>query len=80
MHAEKCPVCEGTGKYEDRQCHGCDGKGWVQILDSDCAPLPYQLYIRPCYQPYSPNYDPYPGNVWGDDSGTYTTPPAGNIS
>jgi len=27
-----CPVCEGTGKYgDDRNCHGCHGKGWVEV-------------------------------------------------
>lgn len=39
--AQKCPVCEGKGttKYilggpardEDRNCHGCIGKGWVVV-------------------------------------------------
>jgi len=40
-HAEKCPVCDGSGKVYDppgqqitaseqtRPCHGCGGKGWV---------------------------------------------------
>jgi hypothetical protein len=34
--AVKCPVCEGSGKYEKKQCHGCDGKGWITIVDNYC--------------------------------------------
>lgn len=26
-----CPVCEGSGKYGDKGCHGCHGKGWVEV-------------------------------------------------
>jgi len=37
-----CPVCNGSGQYKAvfpadtcvarfRQCHGCDGKGWVEV-------------------------------------------------
>lgn len=26
-----CPVCEGSGKYDDKQCHGCKGRGWVEV-------------------------------------------------
>lgn len=38
MHAEKCPVCLGTGRVPDfwlgsQQCHGCLGKGWVSVPD-----------------------------------------------
>ena len=43
MRAERCPVCYGTGKYTDppdamntvlpmpRTCHGCAGKGWIEV-------------------------------------------------
>lgn len=34
MHSEICPVCNGTGKYCNKKCHGCDGKGWVEVSDS----------------------------------------------
>lgn len=44
-HAEKCPICEGNGKLLAKDwpqicrpdgsptitCHGCGGKGWVEI-------------------------------------------------
>ena len=40
-HAEKCPICEGRGKYwpegwcasEPADCYGCDGKGWIEVRD-----------------------------------------------
>ena len=45
MHAERCPICSGTGVYVPppnpytrevaipRTCHGCQGKGWVSVED-----------------------------------------------
>ena len=43
-HAERCPVCQGAGKYYVPPpegstsangtylcCHGCQGKGWVTV-------------------------------------------------
>ena len=42
-HAERCPVCDGSGKVDsgepsgvginDRQktCHGCGGLGWITV-------------------------------------------------
>jgi hypothetical protein len=40
-HAELCPVCKGSGrivtvsesanKNPSEQCHGCEGKGWVEV-------------------------------------------------
>ena len=43
MHAEKCPVCEGSGQvllniYNSagvvyKICHGCIGVGWVTVKD-----------------------------------------------
>ena len=40
-HAEKCPVCNGTGQVKKApigggacratSCHGCDGKGWITV-------------------------------------------------
>lgn len=50
-HAEVCPVCKGNGKIFDKTipncggttaniynlgtCHGCNGKGWVQVEDKE---------------------------------------------
>lgn len=49
-HAEKCPVCGGSGELSENEeirgtgksrnfvyvCHGCNGKGWVVVPD-DCV-------------------------------------------
>ena len=47
MNVEKCPVCNGSGKYKKKECHGCDGKGWVTIPDSPnprpCDPREFKL-------------------------------------
>ena len=59
MKATKCPVCEGTGKYEEKTCHGCDGKGWVSVSE-DYSPYPIP------YDPYK-HYPTYPRYIWGDD-------------
>lgn len=51
-HAEKCPVCGGTGKIlkdeypfttainNPTTCHGCGGLGWVTVQDG--APLKWE--------------------------------------
>jgi len=46
-HAERCPVCNGSGKRLERPprectlatpiiytCHGCGGLGWITVQDS----------------------------------------------
>jgi len=64
-HAEKCPVCEGSGKYENRKCHGCSGKGWVPVGDRCPVYIPYQPYY-PQYP--SPWWEYQPGGtVWGGE-------------
>jgi len=44
-HAEICPICKGEGKLQlgtlpsttytvnTKICHGCGGKGWVEVED-----------------------------------------------
>jgi len=70
MKAVKCPVCDGlgkvkdpnynpgaTGEQQDVKCHGCDGKGWVEVQE-DCYPFtpvnpyPYEPWIYP-REPYA---------------------------
>jgi hypothetical protein len=57
MRVDICPICGGTGIYTkvvpceegcckeevDTQCHGCTGRGWIQI---DCKPG--DNYNDPC--------------------------------
>lgn len=49
-HAEICPVCKGSGRigserHERRDCHGCGGKGWVEVgSDDSVVPWPIQSY------------------------------------
>ncbi len=55
-----CPVCSGAGKYyepphkdssgigTDRTCHGCGGRGWVEVeaeIPKICRTLtPFTVY------------------------------------
>jgi len=76
-HAETCPVCGGTGKKPDpkcmddsyAKCHGCDGKGWVEV-GNDNIPVPYPVPVptpapspwQPA--PYEPEWPPRPMITW----------------
>ena len=42
MHPEICPLCQGNGHLDEphlpggrRECHGCEGLGWVAVPDGD---------------------------------------------
>jgi len=47
-HAEKCPICYGSGKAHTdykveivgEPCHGCGGRGWVEVADEVVMPYP----------------------------------------
>lgn len=52
MHAEICLICGGTGKYCNKECHGCNGRGWVEVSDRY---IPYPPY-NPWY-PYTIKYE-----------------------
>ena len=63
MKAVICPVCSGTGKYQELVCHGCSGKGWVEVQDfSDYFRVVPQPPTIPPYQPYYPY--PLPNTPW----------------
>ena len=64
-----CPVCGGTGKYkkafsteEEKTCHGCNSKGWVEVADDYYwyPSYPYYPYPSPPYYPETPTYPTYP--------------------
>ena len=67
MKAVLCPVCNGTGVYQwpdtkgafcPRDCHGCTGKGWVEVSDDvSYGPLP----PRPGTLGYHVDIDECPG-------------------
>ena len=50
--AQLCPVCQGEGKYKGKKCHGCDGRGWVQVREREPIAWPVQEPIR-----YSPSQE-----------------------
>lgn len=41
-----CPVCEGSGKYEEQPCHGCSGTGWITIDVEEAGTTPKGLRSR----------------------------------
>lgn len=63
MKAELCPVCKGEGVRVNHgygetagaskyiQCHGCGGKGWVEVGDNTLPPCTVP-YIKYWYPPY----------------------------
>ena len=64
MKAVLCPVCGGSGEVADKHnkaatttCHGCGGKGWVEVQDDN--PPTYVPYYPP-YTPPEPWYPTYP--------------------
>jgi len=56
--AVKCPVCEGSGKYKKKECHGCNGKGWVSIGVGHPPDTPLKKELMKC--PYNPTNIPCP--------------------
>lgn len=56
-HAERCPVCNGEGQIGDnmyggsgtitlkKTCHGCNGKGWIEVSDNETLPPMDVTYV-----------------------------------
>ena len=74
MHAEKCLICNGSGKAKVGEtkfpCYGCDGRGWVEVGDSYPPALPNIPVTPSLPQPWSPPDWPtmqpryYPYRYW----------------
>ena len=47
--AEKCPVCNGEGKYKGKTCHGCNGRGWILIPGDTYSPRKRNPWEPPPY-------------------------------
>jgi len=66
-HAEKCPICNGSGtvdkeykKYlpcKPKPCHGCNGKGWIEVSDIYPA-FPSPVIPAPIPNPWPWHSDP----------------------
>ena len=76
--AVKCPVCEGAGQVDTEKvplvepvphrfnpCHGCGGKGWVEVADNESPYGPYPIcpYPYPVYPHYPQSWEP--SITWG---------------
>jgi len=97
-HAEICPICKGRGRVPEdpewdsgpspstRVCHGCNGKGWVEVEGEYRRPdadkiwrRPIPGYAKPQWTPTTTNPDPvtitttYPPNGTAMTGG-YDTP------
>ena len=74
-HAETCPVCLGTGETQfkgvlkTKSCHGCAGKGWVEV-GNDNIPVPYPVLV-PTPAPCEPRW-PYIPPRWPRVTWTYS--------
>jgi len=53
MKAVICPVCLGSGKYQNGNCscHGCGGRGWIVIHEDIYPPYPNPYKPRPMRYP-----------------------------
>lgn len=72
-HAERCPVCLGSGKLTlsglphdsnpdevSKPCHGCGGIGWVTVADPPPVVFPLVVVPQPVNPiPYVPPPQPY---------------------
>lgn len=61
MKPHLCPVCNGTGKYKDKDCHGCLGKGWIPLPEEKEVDIP-KIVPYPCVPFWHPPW--YPLKIW----------------
>ena len=70
-HAEICPICHGRGKIKNPMditapveitCHGCGGKGWIEVSDETPVFNPWPWPYVPSYQPWPYSSPPPPGH------------------
>lgn len=64
--AQICPLCEGSGKYKEKTCHACGGRGIVLVWEEFVPPFYYWPPTLPAPQPCPPPYE----ITW--ESGTYS--------
>lgn len=71
-----CPVCKGSGKItpendgcpttvpQDKTCHGCGGKGWVEVKGAAKEAIMVKPdWPWPVYLPNPIPFYPYPPNT-----------------
>ena len=55
-HSERCPLCDGNGTLPndgrttsavEPTCHGCYGRGWIEVMDDTPSPVPLQAPESP---------------------------------
>ena len=81
MQAVICPVCNGTGKINLdpvgtganlKVCHGCQGRGWVSVLEDRLQPIDNINYSQP------PDFNRCPSCGGDRNSPALTGCPKGN--
>lgn len=82
-HAELCPICKGSGYLTTdytpttagmttaKPCHGCNGKGWIEVQDSQTV-YPYWVYYPIYIEPYPSQPYYLPCRVTWSNVGTET--------
>ncbi len=64
-HAERCPICYGKGQINNvnpgdtcaerwETCHGCSGRGWIEIQDTNVYPYYPPAPLNPTWAPSIP--------------------------
>ena len=61
IHAKQCPVCLTKGKVmvenQEKICHGCGGRGWVEVGSDQLPYIPYIPSPYPNTTPWVPLYN-----------------------